>query len=518
MREMWRHRGIRLIFLANLVSMIGSGMNSAAVIWYILQATHSEVSLGALIALQTIPSLLLLPFTGVLIDREDRRHLMMWLDAGRGTIILTVAMLVFTHQVHLWQVYLMNVLVAIGFWMFFPTVNALIQELTPDGKMLDSNSLLLAALQGGWLMAGALVGFVYNHIGLGGVLLIDSATYAVSIACVFQVRKGRVTVARPSPERAPSAAEAELVGSGTDGLKAVPFKANHGQVSVSNAGLAEAVPVKANHGQVSVSNAGLAEAVPFKADHGQVSVANAGLAEAVPVKANHGQVSVSNAGLAEAVPVKDGAVARYVHELVEGYQHVRENRRVLLIGIAWALFVAAMMTQGVISAPLSERILHGGAVGYGWLNAGWAVGAFLSVFYAAGYIRRHGANRSVTLTMSIIAASLFLLPLSRWLALAVPIYFVMGSSRGVGGIALSSEMMELVPRHFMGRVQTAFSFLANSLQICTALLVGEAAHRDGLRYGFWMVATMYLVAALAAWLPVRSMKPLAYERSNSVAD
>jgi hypothetical protein len=36
MREMWRHRGMRLIFTANLVSMIGSGMNSAAVIWFIL--------------------------------------------------------------------------------------------------------------------------------------------------------------------------------------------------------------------------------------------------------------------------------------------------------------------------------------------------------------------------------------------------------------------------------------------------------------------------------------------------
>src|ERR1700756_1970155 len=110
MREMWRHRGIRLIFLANLVSMIGSGMNSAAVIWYILQATHSEVSLGMLIALQTIPSLLLLPFTGVLIDREDRRHLMMWLDAARGAIILAVVMLVFTHLGHLWPVFLVDVL------------------------------------------------------------------------------------------------------------------------------------------------------------------------------------------------------------------------------------------------------------------------------------------------------------------------------------------------------------------------------------------------------------------------
>ena len=94
-------------------------------------------------------------------------------------------------------------------------------------------------------------------------------------------------------------------------------------------------------------------------------------------------------------------VDRYLHELGEGYRYVRENRRVLLIGIAWALFVAAMMTQGVLSAPLSERILHGGAVGYGWLNAGWAVGAFLSVFYASGVIRRHGAHRVVTVTMSL---------------------------------------------------------------------------------------------------------------------
>ena len=141
---------MRLIFLANLVSMIGSGMNSAAVIWYILQATHSEVSLGMLIALQTIPSMLLLPFTGVLIDREDRRHLMMWLDAARGAIILFVAMLVFTHHVRLWHLYAMNVLVAIGFWMFFPTVNALIQELTPD----EQNGGLELAVSGG--LAGRL--------------------------------------------------------------------------------------------------------------------------------------------------------------------------------------------------------------------------------------------------------------------------------------------------------------------------------------------------------------------------
>lgn len=404
MREAFQHRGMRLLFVANLISMIGSGMNAAAVIWFILQTTHNEVSLGLLVALQTLPSLVLLPFTGVLIDREDRRHLMMWLDVTRGLIILLVAVLALTQHVRVWQLYGMTILVAIGFWMFWPTINALVQELSPEDKLIDSNSLMLAAVQGGWVLAGTIVGFVYNKIGLGGILLLDCATYAVSIACVYRVRQGRVTVTHLAPQ-------------------------------------------------------------------------------------------------SELAP-PDTAVARYMHELGEGFRYVRTERRVLLLGLAWALFIAAMMTQGVISAPLSERILHRGAVGYGWLNAGWAFGAFSSMFYASRLIRRHGAHRSVTLTMCVIAVALLVLPEIPWIILTVPIYFAMGSGRGVGGIAISSEMMEMVPKYFMGRVQNTFFFLASALQIFTALIAGEAAHRDGLRFGFYIVAAMYFGAAVAAWWPV----------------
>jgi len=48
--------------LANIISMFGSGMNIAAVTWFLLQATHSEIYLAYLVILQTIPSLLLGPF------------------------------------------------------------------------------------------------------------------------------------------------------------------------------------------------------------------------------------------------------------------------------------------------------------------------------------------------------------------------------------------------------------------------------------------------------------------------
>src|SRR6266403_5607634 len=195
MRSILQKRSLRFVFAANVISMLGSGMNSAAVAWTILQRTHSEMALGMFAALQTIPAMLMLPFTGVIIDREDRRRLVMWLDASRAVVIFAVMVLAFLHRVQVWQLYLMNTLVAAGFWMFWPTITALIQELTPDSQFVHSNSFLLAGVQGGWLVAGAVVGFVYNKIGLHGVLFIDFASYVLSFICYLFVRKGRHTVA-----------------------------------------------------------------------------------------------------------------------------------------------------------------------------------------------------------------------------------------------------------------------------------------------------------------------------------
>src|SRR6266568_2523776 len=107
MRRILQKRPLRFVFAANVISMLGSGMNSAAVAWTILQRTHSEMALGTLAVLQTIPAMLMLPFMGVIIDREDRRRLVMMLDAGRAVIILVVAALAFLGRVQMWQLYLM---------------------------------------------------------------------------------------------------------------------------------------------------------------------------------------------------------------------------------------------------------------------------------------------------------------------------------------------------------------------------------------------------------------------------
>jgi MFS family permease len=410
MRTILGQRPLRFVFAANMISMFGSGMNSAAVGWYILKATHNEMALGMLVVLQTIPAMMLLPFSGVIIDREDRRRLVMWLDALRGAIILTVAILAFLHRVQIWQLYLMNTLVAAGFWMFWPTITALIQELTPEGQFVQSNTFLMAGVQGGWLIAGAIVGFMYDHVGLGGVLLIDVSTYVVSFLCYLAVRKGRHVVLRPAELRA------DIIAA-------------------------------------------------------------------------------------------ENQLARFWGEMKEGVHFLRNHRAVILLGISWALFLGAMMTGGIVTPSLSDRVFHAGPKGYGWLSAGWGTGAFVSTLYTERLIGLVGSRRATAFSMAVLSASIAFAPVSGFLWLAIATYFVMGSGRGVGGVAMNTGLMEMVPKHLMGRVQNAFNLLGTALQLVLALCVGAAAHRVSLVAGFAIIACVYGLSFVAASLPVAAEIP-----------
>src|SRR6202142_2129950 len=412
MRQILQQRSLRYVFVANVISMLGSGMNSAAVAWTVLQKTHSEMALGTLAFLQTTPAMLMLPFTGVIIDREDRRRLVMMLDAARALVIAVVMTLAFLGRVQTWQLYLMNTLVAAGFWMFWPTITALIQELTPEGEFVQSNTLLLAGVQGGWMIAGAIVGFVYEHIGLGGVLLIDVSTYVVSFLCYFAVRRGRHVVPR---------------------------------------------------------------AGELKHD----------------------------------LEAAETAAGRFLREMREGLVFLRNHRRVVFLGMSWALFLGAMMTGVVVTAPLSDRVFHAGATGYGWLNGGWGVGAFLSALYAPALIARFGARWSIAFSMLLLTFTMALSPFSPYLAMAVLLYGLMGSARGVSGVAMNTSLMEQVPRHFMGRVQNTFYFFGTFLQVALGLTVGWVASRISIAAGFGVIASVYAVAFGSACWPIRAQRAAA---------
>jgi hypothetical protein len=119
-----------------------------------------------------------------------------------------------------------------------------------------------------------------------------------------------------------------------------------------------------------------------------------------------------------------------------------------------------MMTGGIVTPSLSDRVFHAGPKGYGWLSAGWGTGAFVSTLYTERLIKLFGSRRATAFSMAVLSACMAIAPVSGFLWLAIATYFVMGSGRGVGGVSMNTSLMEMVPKHLMGRVQNAFNLIA----------------------------------------------------------
>jgi MFS family permease len=88
--------------------------------------------------------------------------------------------------------------------------------------------------------------------------------------------------------------------------------------------------------------------------------------------------------------------------------------------------------------------------------------------------------------------------------LAIAIYFIMGSARGVGGVGMNTSLMEMVPKHLMGRVQNAFYFAGTFLQLLLAICVGTVAQKISLVVAFAILGCVYALSFVASSFPVQN--------------
>jgi hypothetical protein len=109
--------------------------------------------------------------------------------------------------------------------------------------------------------------------------------------------------------------------------------------------------------------------------------------------------------------------------------------------------------------------------------------------------------------MALLALCMSSAPLAPRLAIAVLVYAVMGSARGVSGVAMNTSIMEQVPQHFMGRVQNTCYFAGTLLQVALAFVVGEVAQYN-LVAGFAIIGAVYALALISASWPLRTAAPV----------
>lgn len=399
MLHILQRRQYRVILSANFVSLFGSGLSHAALIWFVLERTHSEKAIAWLISAITMPSLLLLPLSGVLIDRLDRRYITIFLDVWRGLAVALVATLAVTGQIQLWHVYAMGVVLGLGAFMFWPNMAALTQELVEKEHMVPLNAMVMSTAQGGWMIAGAVVGFLYARIGFGGCLFLDASTYLISVLLMTSLRTGQHLVRQ----------------------------------------------------------------------------------DGEPLQASH-----------------------FHRDFREGLRYMASDARVMILSMVGAMFMAAMMSQNVLTAPLSQKILQAGPRGFGFLNAGWSLGA-IAVSALAGTLMRSSSSHLWMLSGALVLAAIScgLAPHFAILAIGVGFYVIMGAGRGMAGVGVNSSLMDVVPKQLMGRTQNVMNFTGIVLQLILTMAVGWMAEHWTIVSGFHLIASFYLVAGLLALLVAR---------------
>ena len=200
---MSRFAGLRdflLIWTGQLVSGVGSRLTSFALGIWVYQTTGSTTRFALIFVAMALPTLLLAPFAGALVDRWDRRRTMLVCEAVSAATLLAMAIVFATGHFALWHVYACVAITALTSTFLQPAYAASIPLLANPDQLNRVNGMVQlgngAALVGGPALAGVLM----SQFSITGVLLVDALTFAIGVLALAAARV-------PRPERTASEEE-----------------------------------------------------------------------------------------------------------------------------------------------------------------------------------------------------------------------------------------------------------------------------------------------------------------------
>ena len=180
MLKILRDRTFFLFFMGNIISLIGFGFNLIAMSWLVLEETNSEFALGKIMAVATMPGLILALVAGVIIDKVNRKWLLVNLDIFRLIVVSIFIYMLNTTGFNLMALYPVAMLMGLGNSLFWPTAQAFVQELVDENDYFSANALLSASYQVGSLFGAGVGGFVVHLYGPVTALYYNALAYLVS--------------------------------------------------------------------------------------------------------------------------------------------------------------------------------------------------------------------------------------------------------------------------------------------------------------------------------------------------
>lgn len=179
-RSLLQEKNYMKLFIANMISRFGDSLDAIAYTWMVYELTNSPTWIAIIFGINALPSILFQPFCGVLVERMNKKMIMVVTDLGRAVTVLLTALLLVSGHLNPWLLMLFTFINSTLESFRIPAGFAVYPQILPKEKYAHGTGLSSSASNVVQLIGMAAAGAIIGLVGTAGAILIDAATFLFS--------------------------------------------------------------------------------------------------------------------------------------------------------------------------------------------------------------------------------------------------------------------------------------------------------------------------------------------------
>jgi DHA3 family macrolide efflux protein-like MFS transporter len=181
-----------LLWQGQLISALGDAVYAIALGFWVLNKTGSTAIMGTLMAASTLPRVAIAPFAGVLVDRFDRKWMLVAMDAVRGIAVVLVGVAAFSGQLQVWMVLVAGIILSVASSFFGPAVGSALPDIVPKESIVQANSAFALLQTGSGVLGNAAGGFLFQLLGAPLMFLANGISYLIAAVASVPIHVPKV--------------------------------------------------------------------------------------------------------------------------------------------------------------------------------------------------------------------------------------------------------------------------------------------------------------------------------------
>ncbi|MGB7605977.1 MAG: MFS transporter, partial [Lutisporaceae bacterium] len=177
-----------MVAIVQIISEIGTILSTFGSGIWVYQQTNALSQFAMMLLFRIVPTILILPISGAIVDRFDRRLILIAADILSAICSLGLIILLYNNGLQIWQVYVFTVVASVAGSFRQPAYMAAITQITPKMYLAQANSVSQFSIAIGGILASICGGVFFDSIGFKGLVTIDLITFIISIVALTFIR------------------------------------------------------------------------------------------------------------------------------------------------------------------------------------------------------------------------------------------------------------------------------------------------------------------------------------------